>query len=303
MANSGQTLKDAIDQLGVRQSGYSINPSNPAVDLKHGGLFGVLPNIAKVENGVVYGNWINNTPEVQGQVYAILLDAPGGFAFTGSENAKFLRSKLSNFITSHAETIEGIHDTVEWTFDDAVKIGGTGESIQDSTDAKLTPTKPSIGTTEKIGLEIRNLFYFINRYFIRDEYTQKPLAPVLPNYDRRVPWLMNIKSFSILVWEVDASGARVKNAQIVANMMYESGISFEFKKDPTSAKEVRKYNISFTGFGIRGLEVVNVAQRYQDTMNQNAKDALLTRSLYQGAVDELAENVINTSLRKTTENL
>ncbi len=114
---------------------------------------------------------------------------------------------------------------------------------------------------------------------------------------------MNIKSFSILVWEVDASGARVKNAQIVANMMYESGISFEFKKDPTSAKEVRKYNISFTGFGIRGLEVVNVAQRYQDTMNQNAKDALLTRSLYQGAVDELAENVINTSLRKTTENL
>ena len=300
---SGQVLKNALDQLGVRQAGYSINPNNPAVDLSYGGLFGVLPNISKVENGVVYGNYINNTPEVQGMVYAILLDAPKGFEWLGSENAKFMRAKLSNFITSHAETIEGIHDTTDWTYEDAIKIGGTGESIQDVTDAKLVPTEPSIGCTEKYGLEIRNMFYFINRYFVRDEYTQKPLAPILPNYNPRAPWLLNVKSFSILVWEVDGSGARVKNAQIVANMMYKSGISFEYKKDPNSAREVRKYNMTFTGFGIRGKEVVTVAQNYMDAMNKQTKDALLTKSLYQGQVDELNETVIGNSLKQTTNNL
>ena len=303
MANSGQRLKDSLDQLGVRQAGYSLNPNNPSLNLAHGGLFGALPNIAKIENGVVWGNWINNSPEVTGAVHVVLLDYPKGFDFTGSENSKLLRAKLSNFWTSHVETLEGIHDTTSWTFDDAIKIGGTGESIQDAVDAKLTPTEPSAGCTEKVGLEIRNIFYFINRYFIMDEYTQKPLAPILPNYDNRVPWTLDIKSFSILVWELDGSGARVKNAQIVANMMYKDGISFEYKKDPNSAKEVRKYNISFTGFGVRGAEVISVAQRYQDTMNRNTKDALLTRSLYSAPVDELAENVLNTSLRQTTNNL
>lgn len=302
MANSGQQLKKALDQLGARQAGYSINPKSTGLDLSYGGLFGALPNIAKVDGGVVYGNWLNNTPEVQGVVYAALLDYPRGFDQTGAENSKFLRAKLSNFISAHAETIEGIHDTTEWTFDDAVKIGGTGESIQDVTDAKLTPTEPSIGTTEKIGLEIRNLFYFINRYFVMDQYSGKPLAPTLPSY-QRVPWLMNIKSFSILVWEVDASGAVVKNAQIVANMMYKSGISFEFKKDPNSAREVRKYTLSFTGFGIRGEEVVQLAQTYMDTMNSSTKDALLTKSLYNSQVDEIKETVIGGSLKQTTSNL
>ena len=301
--NSGQDLKKALDQLGVRQAGYSANVNNPSVDLSYGGLFGVLPNIAKVENGGVFANWINNTPDVQGMVYAVLLDYPKGFDWTGSENSKFLRAKLSNFWSAHAETIEGIHDTVSWTFDDAVKVGHTGESIQDVTDAKLTPTEPSVGTTEKLGLEIRNLFYFINRYFIKDEYSGSPLARILPNFNTRAAYLMNVKSFSILVWEVDASGGGVKNAQIVANMMYKDGITFEFKKDPASAREVRKYTLSFTGFGIRGQEVINIAQNYMNTMNSGTKDALLTKSLYQGQVDELGESVIGGSLKQTNNNL
>lgn len=289
--NSGQILNDAIDELGTRLPGYTSNPSNPSLDLSHGGLNGILPNLAVVKDGVVYGSYISNTPQTTGMVHAFLLDYPKVFDMLSSDNSLKMRAKLSRWISHHVETIDGINDQINWDFDDSMKVGRTGESIHDVTNATLVPTEPTLGWTEKLGYDIRNMLTFIGRYGVMDPYTGGTLAPLLPGFER-VAWTLDMKSFSIMVAELDATNSVVVNAQIVANMMARTNGELVLKKDPNSAKEVKKYSIPFTGFGIRGLEVVAVAQNYIDAMNKNHRDALLTKSVYQSQVDEVSSNVI-----------
>lgn len=292
MANSGQILKTAIDTLGARQDGFALNPNRQSLDTREGGLFGVLPGISKVVNGVVYGKWISDTPETTGTVHVVLLDAPGMFDLCGSDSARILRGKLSTIVSLHLETLEGVNDNITWDFGDELKIGGTGESIHDVTKATLTPTEPTLTFTEKLGGDIRNMFTFIGRYAMLDPYTQTSLAHLLPGFTPGMAWTLDMKSFAILVYEVDATGYTVMNAQIVANMMPRNNAEWTLKKDLNSPKEIKKYSIPFTGFGVRGLEVINLAQKYVNETMKNSKDALTTKSLYQGYVDELAPSVV-----------
>jgi hypothetical protein len=301
MPTTGQLLKNAVDSLKNNQAGYA-NTKGVGLDLQYGGLNGILPNIAKVEGGVVYGNWISNTPDTTGMVQAVLLDYPKFFDMAGSDASKSLRGKLANFISSHSETIEGVNDTFNWEFDDSSKVGRTGESIHIVSNATLTPTEVTISCTEKLGLPIRDLFTFIGRYGIMDVYSGSALAHLLPNYTPGA-WTLDKQSFSILVYELDSTGTVVKNAQIVANMMARTSGEYTMKKDINGAKEVRKYSIGFTGFGIRGLEVIQVAQTYVNEVTKSTKDALLTKALYQGPVDNVGSNVINGTLKATAGNL
>ncbi len=301
MATTGQILKNSVDSLKNSQAGYATT-KGVGLDLQYGGLNGILPNIAKVEGGVVYGSWISNTPDTTGMVHAVLLDYPKFFDYAGSDASKSLRSKLANFISAHSETIEGVNDTFNWEYDDSSKVGRTGESIHVVTNATLTPTEVTISATEKLGLPIRDLLTFIGRYGIMDPYTGSNLAHLLPNYVAGA-WTLDKQSFSILVYELDPTGTIVKNAQIVSNMMPRTSGEFTMKKDINAGKEVRKYSIGFTGFGIRGLEVIQVAQTYVNEITKSTKDALLTKSLYQGPVDNLASTVINGTLQATAANL
>ena len=175
-------------------------------------------------------------------------------------------------------------------------------AIASTWNATLTPTEVTISATEKLGLPIRDLLTFIGRYGIMDPYTGSNLAHLLPNYVAGA-WTLDKQSFSILVYELDPTGTIVKNAQIVSNMMPRTSGEFTMKKDINAGKEVRKYSIGFTGFGIRGLEVIQVAQTYVNEITNSTKDALLTKSLYQGPVDNLSSTVINGTLKATAANL
>lgn len=300
---SGQILNSAIDQVKNNQAGYATtSKSVGALDLLHGGLNGILPNVAKEDNGVIHGNWISNTPDTTGMVHAVLLDYPKFFDFCGDEISISLRSKLSNLISAHSETIEGINDTYGWDFDDTTKVGRTGESIHVVNNATLTATEPQMGFTEKLGLPIRDLLMFIGRYGLMDVYSGTNLAKLLPNY-QPTPWTQDMQSFSMLVYEVDATGTIVKNAQIVANMMPKSAGEFTMKKDINAGKETRKYSIAFTGFGIRGQEVIAVAQAYVNEISASTKDALLTKALYQAPIPQVTSGAISGTLGTTTANL
>lgn len=301
MANSGQILKKAADSLKGQLHGYSIS-GGAGLDLQYGGLNGILPNVAKLDSGVMAGNWISSTPDTTGMVYATLIDYPKFFDFAGSEASKVLRGRLANFISSHTEVIEGINDSYAVEFDDSTKVGRTGESVHIVSNATLTPTEVSMTATEKAGLPIRELLTFWIRYGLMDVYTGNALAKLLPNYVAG-PWTLDKQAMSILVYEVDPTGATVKNAQIVANMMPRGSGEFTMKKDIAGAKEVRRYTIGFTGFGVRGLEVIKVAQTYLDQVNSSTRDALLTSSLYSGPVDAVASSVINGTLDKTNANM
>lgn len=302
MANTGQILKEAIDNISGRVQGYAYNPDAKKLDIQHGGLNGVLPNVARVSNGTVHGAWISNTPATTGITHAVLLDYPKFFDMCGTEGSKVLRAKLSSFISLHSETIEGINDTFNWDFDDSVKVGRTGEAIHEVTNATLVPTEPTISVTEKLGHDIRDLFTFIGRYAIMDVYTGNHLAYLLPNY-KPTAWTLDMKSFAILVYETDATGTVVNNAQIVANMMARTSGEYQMKKDINSSKEVKKYSIGFTGFGIRGQEVIKVAQTYLNEIVRTSRDALMTKSLYQAPVDEVKSGVIGGTLNGSTANL
>lgn len=303
MANTGQILKDAVDNVSGRINGYANNPNVKKLDIRHGGLNGILPNVAKLVNGAVHGAWISATPATTGITHAVLMDYPKMFDMCGAEASKVLRGKLSALISVHAETIEGINDTYNWDYDDSTKVGRTSESIHEVTNATIVPTEPSIAVTEKLGHDIRDLLTFIGRYGIMDPYTGSNLAYLLPNYVPGTPWTLDMKSFSILVYEADATGTVVQNAQIVANMMPRTSGEWTMKKDINSSKEVKKYNIGFTGFGIRGREVVQVAQTYLNEVVKATRDALMTKSLYQAPVDELKTGVINPTLVDSAQNV
>ena len=303
MAKTGQILKDALDTLNGRQEGFALNPDRKALDSREGGLHGILPGVAKVVDGVVYGKWISDTPETSGTVHVVLLDYPKMFDLCGSDSSKILRGKLSNIISLHLETLEGVVDNITWDFSDDLKIGGTGESIHDAVKATLAPTEPTMTFTEKLGGDIRNIFTFIGRYAVLDPYTQTSLAHLLPSFVAGMPWTLDMKSFSILVYEVDATGYTVMNAQIVANMMARNNGEYTLKKDLNSPKEVKKYSIPFTGFGVRGVEIIRLAQSYVNDLMKNSKDALLSKALYQGQVDELSPNVIKSGLKNSVSQL
>lgn len=301
MANSGQILKNSLDSLKNTLGGYK-STGGDSLDLQYGGLNGILPNIAKVESGVVGGNWISSTPDTTGMVYATLIDYPKFFDFAGSDASKALRTKLANFISSHTEVIEGINDTLSVEFDDSTKIGRTGESIHTVTNTTLTPTEVNMTVTEKLGLPIKDLLTFWIRYGLMDPYSGNALARLLPSYQPGA-WTSDKQSMAIMVFEVDATGSTVKNAQIISNMMPRSSGEFTMKKDISAGKEVRRYSLGFTGFGIRGLEVIQSAQAYLDQINSSTKDALLTKSLYQGPVDNVSSAVINGTLDKSNANI
>lgn len=298
---SGQKLKDAIDNLAADLSGYG-DSNVESLDIRNGGLNGVLPSIAVTKDDVVFGNWISNTPAVSGRVHAVLLDYPKFFDMCGDGASKILRGKLSSFISTHSEVIEGINDSITWEYDDSTPIGSAGETIQQITNATITKTEPSITVTEKIGNPIRNLLTFIGRYGILDPYADTNLAFLLPNYEK-VAWTLDMDSFSMMVYELDPTGTQVVEAQIVANMKPQSNGEYTLKKDVTASKEIRKYTIAFTGFGIRGNEVRARAQDYLDKLMESTKDALLTPSLYDKPVDELASDAITGTLYNTNQNL
>lgn len=301
MANSGQILRNSLDSLRDTLGGYK-STSGSSLDLQYGGLNGILPNVAKVDSGVVAGNWISSTPDTTGMVYATLIDYPKFFDYTGSDASKALRTKLANFISSHTEVIEGINDTLNVEFDDSTKVGRTGESIHTVTNVTLTPTEVTMTATEKLGLPIRDLLTFWIRYGLMDPYSGNALARLLPAY-KPGAWTLDKQSMAIMVFEVDPTGSTVKNAQIVSNMMPRTSGEFTMKKDISAGKEVRRYSIGFTGFGVRGLEVIQVAQTYLDQINRSTRDALLTKSLYQGPVDNVASSVINGTLDKSNANI
>lgn len=303
MANSGQILREAIDNVTGRVQGYAHNPNVRKLDIRHGGLNGVLPNVAKVVNGAVHGAWISNTPATTGIAHVVLMDYPKMFDLCGPEASKVLRGKLSALVSLHAETFEGVNDTYNWDYDDSVKVGRTSESIHEVTNATIVPTEPTITVTEKLGHDIRDLLTFIGRYGIMDPYTGNHLAHLLPQFEPGIAWTLDMKSFSVMMYETDATGTVVNNAQIISNMMPRTSGEYVMKKDINSSKEVKKYNIGFTGFGVRGREVIQVAQTYLNQVVKASRDALMTKSLYSAPVDEVAQGVLDTTVINSTSNL
>lgn len=299
--DSGQVLAKAIQELGDVE-GFDSSVGGDALDLRYGGLNGILPNIGREVDGIMYGGWISNTPATTGIVHAVLIDYPKFFDMCGSEAATKLKGMLSALVSTHAEVIEGINDTTTLEYSDDAKIGYTQESVQQVIKAAMEVTSPSMTFTEKYGLPIRKLLTFIQRYGIADVYTQNNLAFLLPDY-KKTPWLSNMQSFAIMVYETDPQGTIVTNAQIVANMMPMSTGEFVFKKDISSSKEVKKYTIQFTGFGIRGNDVITKAQTYVDAMMESTKAAFLSTSLYDGPVSGLSNSAIDGTLNKTNTQL
>lgn len=288
---SGQILSNAIDTLSASLTGYG-NTNVTSLDISNGGFSGILPNIGiSGDDGVVHGNWISNTPATTGMVHAVLIDYPKMFDMCGSDASKKLVVKLSNFISKHAEVIEGMNDTINLDYDDSTKVGRASESLHQVTNATIVPTEISITATEKLGNPIKSLMTFITKYGIMDPNTGSNLAYLLPSYEKGA-WTLDKASFAMLAYELSPTGDTVINAQLIVNMMPKNTGEYTFKKDINSPKEIRRYTIPFTGLALRGEEYITLAQTYVDEMINNAMDPMRTPALYSEAVAEVRTDAV-----------
>lgn len=278
MAAGGQRLIDAISGL-TEVVGSTVKTLN----LAKGGNAGILTNLTSSKEGVLYGEWINNTPYVSGNLIFILLDYPKFFDYL--DNKDEMKSWLKNITELHSDTIEGYTKTLTVNYGETA-IGGTSETVQAALNTLIAKSEPVMTFTEKLGKPFEKFWNFFIRYGIKDPYTKQALISTLESYDGDA-WTLDKSSFSGIAIELDPTGTQVVEAYLSVNMQPTTAGDITNKKDKTADGEYRVLSIPFTAITISTESVRQLAQSLIDVISANYYDPESSQMVYNAVVSDL----------------
>ena len=291
---SGQRLKNAISNL-TEVVGGTVKTLN----LARGGTAGILTNLASNVGGVKYGEWINNTPYVSGNLIFILLDYPKFFDYL--DNKDEMKSWLKSITELHSDTIEGYTKTMTVNFGETA-IGGTSEVVQAALNTVIAKSEPVMTFTEKLGKPFEKFWNFYISYGIKDAYTKHALISTLESYDGDA-WTLDKSSFSGIAIELDPTGTQVVEAYLSVNMQPTTSGDVSNKKDKTADGEYRVLSIPFTAITISTESVRKLAQTLIDTLSLNYIDPNATPIAYDDAHSDLQDESVEHSIIDSASSL
>lgn len=261
--------------------GAARGVQNRMLDLRYGGQHGFA---------VDYSQLASSTDYVQQNTIAIMLDAPRSFRLITGEQDYWIGT-LRALIELHAVSIEGLTGTYDITTEDSSPIGGAGEMVPSVTNVTRAKTSPRFRWPEKAGLPVSRFLRAWVDTFIMDPETK---VARIASMGYAVPELQLLDDIgaTVMFIEPDIYHKRVVKSFLTTGMHPTGSLEWEARKDKTTSKEIKTYDVEFAAVTQQGFGVDALAQTLLDNMNLLNADPL-TRQAFM--------NEINADVSKLSE--
>lgn len=207
-------------------------PAN-TINLAQAGTLQMAPDLANIAS---------NTPFVQRNTLAFLIEAPRFFQFT--TNPEQAVRSLKAMLETHTRTIDGLNQQITVETADAA-YGGSGERIQVPTNVTRATSSPNHGMWELQGRAIQRFIKWWIVYGIGDENTKVPLV-VADGQVSAEDYDATFYGATTLYVEPDPTMTDVVSAYLCTNMYPLSTGPWESSKDVSQMGRNLDLSIEFT---------------------------------------------------------
>lgn len=219
------------------------------LDLRYGGTHGFAVDYSQIASATDY---------VQQHLICIVLDAPRLFRLVPGEQDYWIGT-LRALFELHAISIEGVTGSYEITSEDSSPVGGAGEMMNSVTNITRAQTKPRFRFPEKAGMPVSRFFRGWSDTFIMDPETK---VPRLASLGIQIPELQLIDDIgaTVMFIEPDVYHQKVVKAFLSCGVRPTGTLEWEARKDKTTSKELKTYDVEFDAITQHGLGVDALAQ-------------------------------------------
>ena len=227
-----------------------------SLDPRYGGTHGFAVDYSQIASATDY---------VQQHLICILLDAPRSFRLIDGEQ-DYWTSTLRSLFELHAVAIEGLDGSYQITVEDGGPVGGAGEVMPALVNVTRAQSKPRFRWPEKAGLPIMRFLRAWTDMHLMDPETK---IPRLASMGVQIPELQLIDDMgaTAIFIEPDVYHKRVQKAFLCAGMFPQGDLEWQARKDKTTSKEIKTYDVEFTAVTQQGLGVDALGQTLLDNMN------------------------------------
>jgi len=252
---NGLTYKDNVSFINVDNNYIHADDKNEfwasnveAMDIRHGGQWGLLPVIGGVENGEAIHEWMHEQAYQRMDVIPIVLQTPRMFNLL--PNAKAWHEAVKALFEVHARTIDGLNSSLTVNTAEHA-LGLSGANMREVVKVIRESSSVNISVDEREGLPFETLLDVWIRYGLDDPDIGHPLitriadAAQLPKH-----WTADWYSCTVLFIEPDRLRRRVNHAWLVSNLFPTSLPDVIGKKDKSADRELKQMSIDFGGFAL-----------------------------------------------------
>lgn len=251
----------------LNNRGYAQNEPSQIIDLKYGGQFGPMPDLA---------GYVSSSAYVSRPLVAQLLAAPLGFNDLDSPDL-YVRT-LKSMVEKQSKTIEGLNATLTVEFQ-SNPFGGAGEIQEDFSNVQRSPSTPTHTWTERSGKPFNRLLSNWITGLMMDPATKYPTV-ISRAGNTTQDTLPDYTGMTMLYYETDTVHKRIVEAWLCTNMMPKSAGEVTGNRDLTAGGQTKDYNIEFTAITQHGYGVKQLAQKILDTYNLGGMNPNLQQAAY-----------------------
>lgn len=216
----------------------------------------------------VPSEFVSLTNHVQRDGFAILLEAPAGYA--SLPDPETCVGILKNIIENYPEKIEGFNaglkiQTAETPF------GRTLERLEDPTRVERDRSTPKLTITERAGMPVSKFIEYTTRYLIGDPETQTALISTLSTA-LPTDHMNDVYTFTWIFIVPDVTHRFVLQSWLVLGSFFKNNGEITGRKDVETAGEVLKLDLDVTGVCLYRVANDTLAQDLLDQINLTRAD-------------------------------
>jgi len=142
-------------------------------DLRHGGQWGVIPEIGAVKDGKVVPAWMYNQRYIRRDLIPIVLETPKVFDLL--PNPEFWHASCVALFEVLSKTIDGLNASITWEFGET-DLGVSGATMKEAINATRESVDVNITFDERKGTPIETFLTVWGTYALMDPDTKFALA-------------------------------------------------------------------------------------------------------------------------------
>lgn len=227
-----------------------------SLDLRHGGQFGWMPNLAELHNNQGY---------VPRNLTVLAVEPPKFFQFMPNPEVWFGAFKA--LVEKHPIKVDGFKQGLKVATTEH-DVGGAGEKQQEYTNVTRERTEPVFTFVEKETRPIQRFLDVWIRFGLMDPDAKFALIGTLT--DQKLPddWLFDWYAGTILAYETDITNRFVDKAWLTTNFFPHENGPVNGTRELTANREILTLDIPFSGTSASGHSIVMMAQSIHDKITK-----------------------------------
>lgn len=246
--------------------------ASAALNLNHGGQFGVMPRYGHLQDGKFYGEWISAAPYIRENMIPILISYPR-FIELLPDKEKWI-GIFKNLMENIPQSIDGIKMTLSVDYDQTPT--GAQEQFEAPVRVSRERSEPNYTYKERKGMPITKTFNFWITVGIMDPDTQQ--AGIIKYIDKKKDstdldpalkagvYTPEFYTATVLYVEPDNLNISPIKAALVFNMAPKGSGPMEMARNLANAKEGLVFSVGFTGMTISTPPVLKFAKSLMNRM-------------------------------------